>query len=472
MSYSAPSNPSLNSSPNPSSNTPSARSCLFVLILLGALSACGGDGGSVDPNASAQSKADGVGVPHTVGGTLTGLGSSGLTLKNGAETLRPVAGASSFVFANAIDDGAAYSVSITSQPGSFSSCSLSSNASGVIAAADVSSIVVTCVQTNAVVSTIAGTGAPGAANGVGAAASFNFPYGVANDGAGNIYVADAFNHQIRKIASNGTVTTLAGNGAEGNVDGPGTSARFSYPFGLAVDSGGNVYVADWGNHNIRKVAPDGRVSTLAGSGTSGSGNGSGPAASFSGPFGVAVDSAGVVYVADTNNNLIRKVTATGTVSTLAGSGAQGADNGSGTVATFRTPQHLAVDAAGTVYVADTGNHQIRRVSAAGAVSTVAGSGESGSENGAAATASFNNPAGIAIDSIGTLYVADSENHLIRRLTSNGQVSTLAGSGNAALTDGINAAASFSSPRSLVVESNGNLLVADGRNHSIRRIISQ
>ena len=445
---------------------------LIPLIMLTALAACGGDGGSYDPNSGAQPKVDGVGVPHTVGGTIVGLSSTGLTLRNGTETLSPAPGASGFVFAAPVDDGAPYSVSITSQPTGFTSCALSSNASGVIAAADVNSIVLTCAQTEAVVSTVAGSTTAGSANGVGAAASFNFPYGVASDAAGTIYVADAFNHQIRKITSDGTVTVLAGDGNDGNVDGPAGSARFSYPFGLAVDGAGNVYVADWGNHSIRKIAPDGSVSTLAGSGSSGNSDGTGNGASFSGPFGVAVDTAGVVYVADTNNNLIRKISSTGTVTTLAGSGTQGADNGNGQAATFRTPQNLTVDASGTVYVADTGNHQIRRISAAGVVSTVAGSGEAGNGNGASASASFNGPAGIAVAADGTLYVADSENHLIRRVTADGQVSTLAGSGNAALVDGSNAAASFDTPRSLAVVSSGNLVIADGRNHSIRRIVSR
>ncbi len=462
----------------PSSRTTTAALCsrlrhgVIPLILLGALGACGGDGGSFDPNAGAQAKGDGVGVPHTLGGTITGLGSTGLSLKNGTETLSPAPGATGFVFAAPIDDGATYAITITSQPGGFTRCSLSSNATGVIAAADVSNVVVTCAQTSAVVSTIAGGTSPGAANGVGTAASFYFPYGVATDAAGNIYVADAFNHQIRKIGLDGTVTTLAGNGSDGNVDGPAATARFSYPFAVATDSVGNVYVADWGNHAIRKLAPDGSVSTLAGNGTSGTADGTGNAASFSGPLGLAVDSAGTVFVADTNNNLIRKITSSGIVTTLAGSGSQGSTNGTGTVAEFRTPQGVTVDASGTVYVADTGNQQIRRITAAGVVTTLAGNGEAGIGNGAAATASFNSPTGVAIDNGGTLYVADSENHLIRRITADGQVSTLAGSGNAALTDGINAAASFNTPRSLVVGANGSLLIADGRNHSIRRIVSQ
>ncbi len=447
-------------------------SSLNALILLGVLSACGGDGGSYDPNGGAQPKVDGVGVSHTVGGTIVGLDSTGLTLRNGTETLSPAPGATGFVFAGAVDDGAAYAVTINSQPAGFTRCSLNNTAAGVITAADVNNIVLTCSQTNAVVSTVAGTGVPGSTNGVGTAAGLHFPYGVARDSAGNIFVADAFNHQIRKIAIDGTVTTLAGNGADGNVDGPSGTARFSYPFGLTVDGNGNLYVADWGNHKIRKITPDGTVSTLAGSGTSGSGDGIGGLASFSGPFGVAADPAGTVYVADTNNNLIRKITSAGVVTTLAGSTTQGSDNGIGAAASFRTPQHLAIDANGTVYVADTGNHQIRRISAAGAVTTMAGDGESGNTNGAAAAARFSGPAGIAVDNSGTVYVADSENHLIRRVTADGQVSRLAGSGTAALTDGINATASFDTPRSLVVEANGNLLVADGRNHSIRRIVSQ
>lgn len=462
----------LNSSEQPSGSSHASghrrlRATLTALTMSALLAACGGSGGG-DASAGAKGVEDGF----TLGGTISGLSSSGLVLRSGADLLTPAADTTTFQFATPIAESAAYSISIETQPLGFVRCSLPSDASGVMAAANISTVAIGCSQATAAVSTIAGNGAVGSADGSGSSASFKFPYGVARDSAGSLYVADGFNHRIRKIASDGTVTTLAGSGIEGASDGPGSSASFSYPFGVAVDSAGVVYVADWGNHSIRKVAADGQVTTLAGNGTAGSANGSGAAASFNGPFGVAVDAAGAVYVADTNNNLIRKVSAAGLVTTLAGSGAQGADNGSGTSASFRTPQHLTLGADGTVYVADTGNHQIRAVTAAGAVTNVAGTGQAGSANGAATAASFNGPAGVAVDAGGTLFVADSDNHLVRRITRAGLVSTLAGSGSTALADGNNGAASFNTPRAIAVDSNGNLVVADGRNHAVRRVLAQ
>lgn len=445
------------------------RALSAALALTTLLAACGGGGGG---SSGADAKAPGDGLTYSLGGTLTGLTASGLSLRNGSELLSPLAGATAFQFLTPIEEGVNYSVSVAAQPLGFVRCSAGANAIGAMGPANVTNVAVTCAQADAVVTTIAGTGSIGSADGTGTAASFRWPYGVAADSVGNLYVADAFNHKIRRVAPDGTVSTFAGSGTDGASDGPAASASFSYPFGVAVDAAGIVYVADWGNHSIRRISAEGQVSTLAGNGTAGSSNGSGPAASFNGPFGIAVDAAGVLYVADTNNNLIRRVSAAGNVTTLAGTGAQGADNGAGSAASFRTPQHLTVDAGGTVYVADTGNHMIRRISASAVVSTLAGTGAAGADNGSAATATFRGPAGIGIDASGTVFVADSDNNLIRRITTTGLVSTLAGSASAALADGINAAASFNSPRSIVVGADGNLVMADGRNHSLRRIRAQ
>lgn len=447
----------------------SLRGSMTALVLTALLAACGGGGGGT---ADAGAGAKGTGEGFTVGGTITGLTSSGLILKNGTDLVSPAAEATSFEFGSLVAQDGAYALSIDAQPLGFVRCRLPADATGTMGPAPVTSIAVSCAQSNAVVSTVAGSALAGATDGTGSSASFKFPYGVARDAAGNLYVADAFNHRIRRITADGTVTTYAGSGLEGNANGSASAASFSYPFGVAVDGSGVVYVADWGNHSIRRIAADGQVSTLAGSGSSGASNGSGAAASFNGPFGVAVDGAGSVYVADTNNNLIRKVSPAGAVTTLAGSGSQGADNGSGAAASFRTPQHLAVDASGRVLVADTGNHQIRAITADGVVSTMAGTGQPGSANGAAAAASFNGPAGIGVDAGGTVFVADSDNHLIRRITLAGQVSTLAGSGSTALADGSNTGASFSTPRAIAVDAAGNLLVADGRNNAIRRIVAE
>ena len=211
-----------------------------------------------------------------------------------------------------------------------------------------------------VVSTLAGTGTHGYVNGTGSSASFYSPYGVAVDSSGNVFVADMNNHTIRKITSAGVVTTFAGTGTSGFVNGTGTAASFFAPSGVAVDSSGNVFVADSANSAIRKITPAGVVSTFAG-GTFGFVNGTGTAASFYQPYGVAVDSSGNVFVAERQNNAIRKITPAGVVSKLAGNTSSGISNGTGTAANFSYPYGVAVDSSGNVFVADTYNHAIRKI---------------------------------------------------------------------------------------------------------------
>jgi sugar lactone lactonase YvrE len=249
----------------------------------------------------------------------------------------------------------------------------------------------------------------GSANGTGVEANFNRPYGVAVDGTGYVYVADSSNHCIRKISPEGVVTTLAGDGNFGYADGTGTAARFDYPYDVA-DSTGYVYVADTYNHRIRRTSSGGVVTTLAGNTNSGYADGSGTEARFNSPDGVAVDSAGYVYVADYGNGCIRKISPEGVVATLARSGAGGPG-----VAIF-SPWDVAVDSAGYVYVADIFNHCIRKISPEGVVTTLAGSG-AGYADGTGAAARFNNPYGVAVNSAGTVvYVADYNNHRIRTIT--------------------------------------------------------
>jgi sugar lactone lactonase YvrE len=318
------------------------------------------------------------------------------------------------------------------------------------------------------VSTLAGSGEFGFAEGTGAAAQFWGPYGVAVDASGNVYVADEGNHRIRKITPTGTVSTLAGSGTAGFADGSGTLAQFFYPLGVAVDASDNVYVADKRNHCIRKITPTGTVSTLAGSGTAGFADGSGVAAQFYSPYGVAVDALGNVYVADAVNHRIRKVTPSGTVSTLAGSGTAGFADSTGTNAQFNNPFGVAVDASGNVYVADRLNHRIRKITPTGTVSTLAGS-TYGSADGAGTNAQFSSLEGVTVDASGNVYVADTPNQRIRKITPSGTVSTLAGSATAGFADGSGTAAQFNRPTGVAVDASGNVYVADALNSRIRKI---
>jgi hypothetical protein len=233
--------------------------------------------------------------------------------------------------------------------------------------------------------TLAGLSEAGAGwyDGTGGAARFNYPSSVTADRGGNVYVADTSNHTIRKVTPAGVVTTLAGlAGSTGTTNGAGSTARFSYPSGAAVDSGGNVFVADAGNHSIRKVTSAGVVTTLAGlAGSPGANNGTGSAARFDYPYGVAVDSGGNVYVADDYNHTVRKITPAGEVTTLAGqAGSSGTNDGTGTAANFSYPQGVAVDSGGNLYVADTYNHTIRQITPVGEVTTLAGQAGSSGTN--------------------------------------------------------------------------------------------
>ena len=313
------------------------------------------------------------------------------------------------------------------------------------------------------VSTLAGS-IWGLRDGSGTSAEFNYPIGVELDAAGNVYVADSDNHLIRKITPEGVVSTLAGS-TEGFRDGAGRSAQFNYPYGVAVDAAGNVYVADESNNLIRKITPEGVVSTLAGS-TEGSADGAGTSAQFNSPTDVAVDAAGNVYVADLVNHLIRKITPEGLVSTLAGS-TEGFRDGSGRSAQFNSPAGVTVDAEGNVYVADYLNDRIRKITPEGLVSTLAGSTE-GFSDGSGTSAQFNGPAGVTVDATGNVYVADEFNHRIRKVTPEGLVSTLAGS-TVGFRDGIGRSAQFNRPSGVAVDATGNVYVADLVNHRIRRI---
>jgi hypothetical protein len=323
-------------------------------------------------------------------------------------------------------------------------------------------------------STVAGqAGSSGSADGTGSAARFNDPSDVAADSAGNVYVADTNNHTIRKITSAGVVTTLAGlAGTSGSTDGTGSAARFNLPAGLAVDGSGNIYVADTYNHTIRKVTATGTVSTVAGqAGSSGSADGSGGNARFNYPSGVSVDSTGNLYVADTNNFTIRKITPAGVVSTVAGlAGSSGISDGAGSAARFSSPEGVTVDGSGNLYVADTDNHTIRKITSAGVVTTLAGlAGTSGGGDGSGSVAQFQYPSDLTVDSAGNLYVADTDNHTVRKITPAGLVGTVAGlAGSSGSTDGLGSAARLFYPTGVAVDGSGNVYVADTNNHTIRK----
>lgn len=338
------------------------------------------------------------------------------------------------------------------------------------------------VAASGAVTTLAGTaGQMGSTDGTGAAARFNSPFAVAPDGAGNLYVTDLGSHTIRKVVlATGVVTTLAGTaGMTGTTDGTGAAARFNNPYGLVADAGGsNLYVADLLNHTIRKVVvATGAVTTLVGSpAVMGTADGTGTAARFTRPAGLVLDSTGILYVADSNNHTVRKVVvATGVVTTLAGAaGVIGSADGTA-AARFNRPVDVALDSAGALYVADSNNHTIRKVATAtGDVTTLAGSaGVFGSIDGTGLAARFNTPLSLDADGTGNVYVVDAVNALLRKVgTAMGDVTTLAGSSpKPGSTDGTGAVARFNNPVTLTADGAGNLYVFDYMGHAIRKVVA-
>jgi sugar lactone lactonase YvrE len=331
--------------------------------------------------------------------------------------------------------------------------------------------------TPATISTFAGTaGARGAIDGT--RATFYFPEGIGVDRlSGNVYVVDSGNHTIRKITPAGVVSTFAGlAGTYGDANGPGSTARFFGPQGLTVDNNGNVYVADSGNSAIRKITPAGVVSLYAGvSRLAGAVDGPALSARFWGPARLVADAAGNIYVSDMENQLIRKISNTGIVSTLAGSaGSLGNVDGTGSAARFNRPQGIAVDANGFVYVADYSNHAIRRVSPTGVVTTLAGNltGPRGHIDATGSAARFDFPVDLAMDLNGDLLVADTTSNLIRRVTPAGVVTTVAGQPYVAqdygIRDGTGSDVLFGVPFGIAADGSGGFFVSDGHSGTIRR----
>lgn len=339
-----------------------------------------------------------------------------------------------------------------------------------------SSQIVAQAQQLATVTTLAGSPKQaGKADGLGTAARFTRPMGIALAPDGTVYVADTNNHCIRRISPTGEVTMLAGAAdAPGSVDGIGASARFVSPLGVALDAQGNLYVADAGDHTIRRVAPTGAVTTLAGTaGHKGRVDGPRVAARFHAPHGIAVASNGTVYVADTENHTIRQLSPAGVVTTWAGlAGQKGAADGNQLAARFFHPTGLAVDTKATVYVVDNGNHTVRLITPAGNVSTLAGkAGKPGSTDGVGSAARFDWPNGIAVDAQGKLYVADNVNSTVRCITPTGQVTTVAGKAHSwGSEDGPAQDARFEFPFGVAVDGAGTVLyITDTKNHCIRCI---
>lgn len=329
------------------------------------------------------------------------------------------------------------------------------------------------------VSTLAGNGTAGFMDGAGSQAQFSGPTGVAVDAAGNVYVADQGNQLIRLIDAGGNVTTYAGMlGTKGGTDSTGTAASFSLPTGVALDASGNLFVSDQGGDTIRKITPQMVVSTPAGLvGTPGRTNGTGSNAHFFLPLGLVVDPDGNVFVADSGNDMIREITPANVVTTVAGTPTNpGSVDGSLESARLNGPRAIATDTAGNVYVADTANNTIRKIGSGNSVTTIAGTaGVTGHADGTGTAATFNAPQGIVVDGGGNVYVADTGNHTIRKIAATTNVvTTLTGvAGTAGSLDGTGTStttgARFNSPRGIDIDLNGNLIVADTGNHKIRKV---
>ena len=340
------------------------------------------------------------------------------------------------------------------------------------------------VDTRGIITTVTGTGQEGYSGDGGPAvkARLHGPLGLAVDGSGSLYIADAGNHRVRRVDARGTITTVAGTGKSsyGGDGGPAARAQLSTPIGLAIDGVGNLYIADHHDHRIRRVDTRGTITTVAGTGEKGYGGDGGRAveAQLDGPLGIAIDGAGNLYITDHYNHRIRRVDTAGIITTVAGDGRRdfGGDGGPAVKAHVSYPNDVALDGAGNLYIADLRNHRIRRVDATGTITSIAGIGNSsyGGDGSPAVEAHLREPADVALDGAGNLYIADSGNHRIRRVDSEGIIITVAGAGTSGYSgDGGPAVeAQLYTPRGVALDGAGNLYIADYLNHRIRRVDSE
>ena len=330
--------------------------------------------------------------------------------------------------------------------------------------------------------TYAGTGSPGYVDGDTSVARFNNPFGIALGPEGYLYLADGNNHVIRKVSTEGQVTTYAGAGIAGYADGPANEARFNSPINLCFDPEGNLYVSDFLNQRIRKISPSGEVTTIAGTASPGYADGPALEAQFNYPRGICIDNQGNLYISDSWNHRIRKISTGGIVSTWAGGGtSMGVQSvgsyvdSTGTGARFYTPTELTIDASNNIYVADAYNHRIRKIDTNQSVTTLAGSGgfgpdAGGFQDGPGATARFNVPTACHATPSGDVYVGDGSSNRVRKITPGGYVTTFAGSGAAGFEDGLDTLAQFNFPRGITLDNSRNrLYVVDFGNHALRYI---
>lgn len=504
---------------------------IVTLALTLLLTGCGG-GGSASPSGAPPKVADGASPPaatFSIGGTVRGLrDGASLTVNSGAGASLAIASNGDFVFPVKAASGTAYHVTIGAHPAG-QVCTVGA-ASGTLADADIRKVEILCnaasttvEQSRMAVVRLAGyAGSQGAGDGDAAQATFACPFGLTTDSARNLYVTDAQGYSVRQITPAGVVGTLARE-----IRSPGGIARdqfgnlyvadtindaivqispsgavsdfvrfykeytYSSPVGVTIDTAGNLYVAGRGKHVILKISSSGAVTSLAGTaGIEGAADGHGSAARFKTPFGVAIDANGNLYVSDEGNHTIRRITAAGTVTTLAGApGVAGAVDGIGAAARFRNPSGIAIGMDGNLYVVDNGNRRVRMVTPEGTVSTVAGA-ISAVAGGYATPDSFEDPYGIAVDSAGILYVSDCGNHTISKLVLNEQaglvtvtpppsvfpasgiVTTLAGKvDQMGAVDGQGSAARFNEPGLLIVDHAGNIIVGDGWPSNLLRKVS-